>query len=108
MTKTDETTDFKSSDIEGQTDQVLKNIGAILEASGSSYDKVVKTTVLLADMGDFPKMNSIYSKCKLFLGDFTSTDPVFPSNPPARATFAVKTLPKNALVEIEAVALADR
>lgn len=85
------TKEFNSNEVEGQTEQVMKNMGAILEAAGASYKDVVKTTVLLADMADFPKVNAIYAK-------------YFPENPPARACFAVKTLPLNALVEIEAIA----
>lgn len=76
----------------GQTEQVMKNMGAILAAAGTSYDKVVKTTILLADMSDFGTVNEIYGK-------------YFPANPPARATFAVKGLPLGALVEIDAIAL---
>lgn len=76
----------------GQTEQVMKNMGAILAAAGTSYDKVVKTTILLADMSDFATVNEIYGK-------------YFPANPPARATFAVKGLPLGALVEIDAIAL---
>jgi 2-iminobutanoate/2-iminopropanoate deaminase len=85
------TKEFNSDEVEGQTEQVMKNMGAILEAAGASYKDVVKTTVLLADMADFPKVNAIYAK-------------YFPENPPARACFAVKTLPLNAKVEIEAIA----
>eukprot|EP00695_Tsukubamonas_globosa_P002737 TRINITY_DN392_c0_g1_i1.p2 TRINITY_DN392_c0_g1~~TRINITY_DN392_c0_g1_i1.p2 ORF type:complete len:80 (-),score=26.39 TRINITY_DN392_c0_g1_i1:74-313(-) len=65
----------------------------VLEEGGSSLSHVVKTTVLLADIADFPKMNNVYA-------DF------FKSNPPARSTFAVKALPKGGLVEIEAIAVA--
>ncbi|GMH45950.1 hypothetical protein BSKO_13914 [Bryopsis sp. KO-2023] len=83
-----------SPDVSAQAEQVLKNVGAVLEAGGSSYDKVVKTTVLLADMADFVPVNKVYAT-------------YFPENPPARAAFAVKTLPLNALVEIEAVAIAE-
>jgi reactive intermediate/imine deaminase len=72
--------------------QVMKNMGAILTAAGADYSNVVKTTILLADMGDFATVNGIYGR-------------FFPENPPARATFAVKTLPLNAKVEIECVAV---
>lgn len=72
--------------------QVMKNMGAILKAAGADYANVVKTTILLADMADFATVNGIYGK-------------YFPENPPARATFAVKTLPLNAKVEIECVAV---
>jgi len=83
-----------TTDVAAQTEQVLKNLEAILKASNSSCDKVVKTTCLLADMNDFKKFNDVYAK-------------YFPKECPARATFAVKTLPKNALVEVEAIAVAD-
>jgi reactive intermediate/imine deaminase len=86
------TKDFASEGVEGQTEQVMKNMGAILEAAGASYSNVVKTTILLADMGDFATVNGIYGK-------------YFEKDPPARATFAVKTLPLNAKVEIECVAV---
>lgn len=86
------TKDFASDDVQGQTEQVMKNMGAILEAAGASYANVVKTTILLADMGDFATVNGIYGK-------------FFPENPPARATFAVKTLPLNAKVEMDCVAV---
>lgn len=79
--------------IEEQTRQVLANLTNVLEAAGSNMSKVVKTTVFLKDMNDFAKMNSIYTE-------------VFSENPPARTTVAVVGLPKNALVEIECVALA--
>ncbi len=74
-----------------QTDRVLKNIGAILEAAGYDYSHVVKSTVLLNDTGDFAGMNEVY-------GSF------YPQDPPARAAFAVKDLPLGALVEIESIA----
>lgn len=78
--------------IEAQTEQVLKNISAVLKASGSSMESVVKTTVFLADMNDFAKMNEIYAK--YFNAPF-----------PARSTVQVARLPRDAKVEIEAVAL---
>ena len=82
---------FAEGGIKEQTRQSLQNIKAILEKAGSSMDKVVKTTVFLADMNDFADMNSVYAE--------------FFSEPyPARSAVAVKTLPKNALVEIEVVA----
>ena len=82
---------FAEGGIKEQTRQSLKNIKAILEEAGSSMDKVVKTTVFLADMNDFADMNSVYAE--------------FFSEPyPARSAVAVKTLPKNALIEIEIVA----
>ena len=76
--------------IAAQAEQSWKNVGAILEAAGSSFDKVVKTTCFLADMGDFAAFNEVYAKY------FTSK--------PARSCVAVKTLPKNVLCEIEATA----
>jgi len=82
---------FAAGDIKGQTEQSLKNIGAILAEAGYGYEDVVKTTVLLADIADFVPMNEVYAK-------------FFTENCPARAAFAVKDLPKGALVEIEAVA----
>lgn len=82
---------FAGEDITTQTRQSLTNVKAILETAGYTCADVVKTTVLLADMGDFAAMNAVYSE-------------FFTSNCPARACFAVKALPKGALVEIEAVA----
>ena len=76
--------------IAAQTEQSCKNVGAILEAAGSGYDKVIKTTCFLADIADFAAFNEVYAKY------FTSK--------PARSCVAVKTLPKNALCEIEAAA----
>eukprot|EP00193_Tetraselmis_chui_P006897 CAMPEP_0177762796 /NCGR_PEP_ID=MMETSP0491_2-20121128/6533_1 /TAXON_ID=63592 /ORGANISM="Tetraselmis chuii, Strain PLY429" /LENGTH=176 /DNA_ID=CAMNT_0019278869 /DNA_START=70 /DNA_END=600 /DNA_ORIENTATION=- len=87
------TKDFAGSDVAAQTEQVMKNMGGILEAAGSGFDKVVKCTILLADMDDFATVNGVY-------GGY------FPENPPARSCFAVKQLPLGALVEIEAIALA--
>ncbi len=86
------TGELASPDLEAQTRQVLTNLQHVLEAAGSGLEKVVKTTVFLRDMADFPKMNAIYAE-------------FFPSNPPARSTIAVAGLPKNASVEIEAVAV---
>ncbi len=74
-----------------QAEQALKNLGAVLEASNATFDDVVKTTVFIADMADFAEINAVYSK--YFTKDF-----------PARSCVAVKTLPKNVLVEIEAIA----
>ena len=76
--------------IEAQAEQSCKNIGAILEAAGSNYEKVVKTVCFLADMDDFAAFNEIYARF------FTSK--------PARSCVAVKTLPKNVLCEVEAIA----
>lgn len=76
--------------IEGQTEQVMKNLAALLEAAGTGFDKVVKTTCFLADMGDFATFNGIYER--YFVGK------------PARSCVAVKQLPKNVLVEVEVIA----
>lgn len=76
--------------IEEQTEQVMKNLGAVLEAAGSSYDKAVKTTCFLANMGDFGAFNAIY-------GNYFSSKP-------ARSCVAVKELPKGVLVEVEVIA----
>ena len=84
------TGNIEATDIEGQTEQVCKNLGAVLEAAGTSFEKVVKTTCFLADMGDFAAFNGIYAK--YFIGK------------PARSCVAVKTLPKNVLVEVELIA----
>ncbi len=85
------TKDFAGDDVESQTEQVMKNMGEILKAAGADFDAVVKTTILLADMDDFAKVNAIYGAR-------------FPNDPPARACFTVKTLPLNAKIEIDAVA----
>lgn len=77
--------------IEAQADQSCRNVGAILTAAGSGYDKVIKTTCFLADMGDFAAFNAVYEKY------FVSR--------PARSCVAVKELPKGVLCEIEAIAL---
>lgn len=79
-------------DVIVQTKQVLKNLSAVLEEAGSSLDDVVKTTIFLASMDDFAAVNELYAEA-------------FGTHKPARSTVAVKTLPKNALVEIDAVAL---
>jgi 2-iminobutanoate/2-iminopropanoate deaminase len=86
------TGELVSASVDEQTKQVLKNLQNVLEASGSSLNNVVKTTVFLKDMNDFSKMNAIYAE---FFGEV----------PPARSTVAVAALPKGALVEIEAIAL---
>lgn len=77
-------------DIVTQTEQVMKNLGAILEAAGSSYEKTVKTTCFLAEIADFAAFNEIYGK--------------YFSEKPARSCVAVKDLPKAALVEVEVIA----
>ncbi len=79
--------------IEAQTDRVMRNLGAILQAAGSSLEKVVKTTVYLADMNDFEVMNRTYGKY------FTQGDP------PARATVQAARLPRGVAVEIDAIAI---
>ena len=79
-------------DVAAQTRQVLTNLQAVLTAAGSSLDQVVKTTVFLADMGDFAAMNAVYAE-------------FFPANPPARSTIQVARLPRDARVEIEAIAV---
>ena len=84
------TGDVDATTIEGQTEQVMKNIGGLLEAAGTSYENVVKTTCFLADMGDFGTFNEIYAKY------FTSK--------PARSCVAAKALPKGVLVEVEVIA----
>lgn len=82
--------DIEAKDIQGQTRQVMKNLGAVLEAVGTSFDKAIKTVCFLADMNDFAAFNEIYGEY------FTSK--------PARSCVAVKTLPKGALVEVEVIA----
>lgn len=86
------TGEFVSGGIKEQTEQVFKNIKAILNETGLSTDNIVKTTVLLADIADFTAMNEVYEA--QFSGTF-----------PARSAFAVKDLPKGALVEIEVIAV---
>ncbi len=78
--------------IKEQTDQVLKNIGVILEAAGCSYQNVVKSTCLLANMDDFKDMNEVYAQ-------------YYSENPPARAAYGVVKLPLGALIEIETIAI---
>ena len=77
--------------IEAQTEQVMRNIGAIMEAAGLTYANVVKTTVLLQSIADFTTMNGIYAK-------------YFTADCPARAAFEVSALPKGALIEVEVIA----
>lgn len=81
---------IEATTIEAQTEQVCKNLCAVLEAAGTSVEKVVKTTCFLADMGDFAAFNGVYAT--YFTGK------------PARSCVAVKTLPKNVLVEVEVIA----
>lgn len=80
----------EATTIEGQAEQVMKNLGEVLKAAGSGFEKAVKTTCFLADMGDFAAFNAVYAK-------------YFTTNP-ARSCVAVKTLPKNVLVEVEVIA----
>lgn len=80
----------EAADIKGQTEQVCKNVAALLEAAGSSIDKVVKTVCFLSDIADFAAFNAVYAEY------FTSA--------PARSCVAVKDIPKGCLVEIEAIA----
>lgn len=82
---------FVEGGIAEQTERVMLNLKAVLEASGSSLKQVLKTTVFLADMAEFPKMNEVYAM-------------FFPENPPARATVQAAGLPRGARVEIECVA----
>ncbi len=83
----------EATDIEGQTEQIMKNLGEVLKAAGASFDTAIKTTCFLADMNDFGKFNEIYGKY------FTSK--------PARSCVAVKTLPKNVLAEGEVIAAVE-
>ncbi|MBQ2986199.1 MAG: RidA family protein [Tyzzerella sp.] len=84
---------IEETTIEGQTEQVCKNLAAVLEAAGTSFDKVIKTTCFLADMGDFASFNEVYAKY------FVSK--------PARSCVAVKTLPKDVLCEVELIAVVE-
>jgi 2-iminobutanoate/2-iminopropanoate deaminase len=81
-----------NEDVVVQAVRVMKNLEAVLEESGSSLESVVKTTIFLADMSDFALVNEVYAEA-------------FGTHKPVRSTVAVKTLPKNALVEIDAIAL---
>lgn len=74
-----------------QTEQVMKNIGAILEEAGYGFTDVIKSTCLMSDMSNFKAMNEVYGK-------------YYPENPPARAAFAVKELPLGVMIEIETIA----
>ncbi|MBQ7924254.1 MAG: RidA family protein [Clostridia bacterium] len=81
---------IEATTIEAQAEQVMQNLGEVLKAAGSSFEKAVKTTCFLADMADFAAFNAVYAKY------FTTK--------PARSCVAVKTLPKNVLVEVEVIA----
>ncbi len=87
------TGELNTGTIEEQARQVLKNLGAVLEAAGSSYESVVKATVFLQDMNDFGKMNAVYAE-------------FFKAPCPARAAVQVARLPRDVKIEIEAIALA--
>jgi 2-iminobutanoate/2-iminopropanoate deaminase len=82
---------IEATNITEQTEQVMKNIGAILKAAGYGFEHVVKSTCLLSDISNFAAMNEVYGK-------------YYQQNPPARAAFAVKDLPLGALIEIETIA----
>jgi 2-iminobutanoate/2-iminopropanoate deaminase len=82
-----------AGDVAAQTDRVLQNLAGILEAAGSGLDKVVRCTVFLKNMGDFTAMNEVYGR-------------YFKEAPPSRSTVEVARLPKDVLVEIDAIALA--
>ncbi len=84
---------FIAGDVAAQTDRAIKNLAGILKAAGSSLEKVVRATVFLKNMNDFAAMNEVYGK-------------YFSSAPPARSTVEVARLPKDALVEIDVIALA--
>ena len=88
------TGEFVAGGIAEQTEQVLRNLSAVFEASGASLNQVVKTTVFLADMDDFTAMNEVYGR-------------FFSENPPARATVQAARLPRDAKVEVEAIAVLD-
>ncbi|WP_428737215.1 RidA family protein [Sulfurimonas sp.] len=90
--KPDGSDELLSEDVVVQAVQVLRNLEAVLSEAGSGMDKVIKTTIFLANMDDFATVNEIYAEA-------------FGTHKPARSTVAVKTLPKNALVEIDAIAL---
>lgn len=88
------TKEFAGSGIGEQTTQAIENLANVLDAAGSSLDQVLKTTIYLSDMDDFPEVNGIYAG-------------YFKEDPPARATVEVSRLPLGALIEIDAVALRD-
>jgi len=88
-----ETNTVEATDIKGQTEQIMKNLGEVLKASNSSFENALKTVCFIADMNDFGAFNEVYAKY------FTSK--------PARSCVAVKTLPKNVLAEVEVVAVVN-
>ena len=87
------TGEISGDTIEAQAEQVMKNLGEVLKEAGTSFEKAVKTTCFLADMGDFAQFNEIYAKYFV--------------NKPARSCVAVKTLPKNVLCEVEVIAAVE-
>jgi 2-iminobutanoate/2-iminopropanoate deaminase len=89
-----QTGQFVSDDVAEQTEQVMKNLSAVLAAAGASLNNVVKTTVFLADMNDFTAMNEVYGR-------------YFSENKPARATVQAARLPRDARIEIECIAISD-
>ncbi len=82
------------TDVETQAKKVMENLSAVLQAGGANFDQIVKTTIFLKSMNDFPKVNEIYAQ-------------YFKGTPPARSTVEVSRLPKDALVEVEAIAVLD-
>ena len=88
-----ETNSIEATDIKGQTEQIMKNLGEVLKASDSSFENTLKTVCFIADMNDFSAFNEVYAKY------FTSK--------PARSCVAVKTLPKNVLAEVEVIAVVN-
>lgn len=87
-----QTGEFVAGGVAEQTEQVMRNLSAVLEAAGASLNQVVKTTVFLADMNDFAAMNEVYGR-------------YFKNEPPARATVEAARLPRDARVEIECIAV---
>lgn len=85
--------EVEADTIEGQTEQVCKNLAAVLEAAGTSFDKVIKTTCFLSDMGNFAAFNEVYAKYFI--------------SKPSRSCVAVRTLPKNVLCEVEVIAAVE-
>ena len=85
------TGELVEGDVAAQTERVLENLGAVLEAAGLGFGDVIKTTIYLADTADFAAVNEVYARC-------------FPTDPPARATIQVAALPKGARIEIEVIA----
>jgi 2-iminobutanoate/2-iminopropanoate deaminase len=86
-----ETGELVTGGVEAEAERALRNLTAVLDAAGCTFDDVVKTTVFLADIGDFAAVNAVYGR-------------FMPDPPPARSTFAVGALPKGARIEIEAIA----